>query len=154
MRFFKKKKVIEREEGKPLLFRWTIFECRFFSIKIHKLVGSDHSCQHDHPWSFITFLLKGGYVEYTPADGQQKYLGMEHLAYDWSTDKVKLVPEVSRVISRFSLLYRPAYYTHRLEIHQPVTTLVITFKKVRIWGFFTQKGWVKWFDYDRKNSCE
>jgi len=154
MRFFKPKRIIEREKGQTLLERWNIFECRFFSIKIHKLVGSDAACHHDHPWAFITFLLKGGYVEYTPADGQSKPEFNQHFEYNEDVKGLRLVSEKGKVYSRFSLLYRPSYYAHRLEIHQPVTTLVITFKKVRNWGFYTQKGWVHWFDYSRKNDCE
>lgn len=129
MKFFKKKKIIYREEGVPYLIRWNLFECRFFSIKIHKLCASDDACKHDHPWAFITFLMKGGYVEYSDRHG-------------------------SRLYSRFSLLYRPANYVHRLEIHQPVWTFVITFRKVRDWGFITPRGWVFWKLYRGQNSCE
>ena len=128
MKFLKPKKVIYREGNKPLLIRWNLFECRWFSLKIHKLVSSDNSCQHDHPWAFVTFLMKGGYVEYTPTG--------------------------SKIYSRFSLLYRPARYIHRLEIHQPVWTLVLTFKKERMWGFITPRGWVRWFEYEAKDICE
>jgi hypothetical protein len=128
MKFFKPKKIITRAGDVPLLIRWNLFECKFFSIKIHKLVSSDPACPHDHPWAFITFLLKGGYVEHTL--------------------------QGSKVYSRFSLLYRPAHYLHRLEIHQPVYTFVITFKKVREWGFQTPAGWVKWFRYNPTNTCE
>lgn len=129
MKFFKKKKTIYRDKETILLHRWNIFECRFFSIKIHKLVGSDLACQHDHPWAFYTFLLKGGYVEHNQKG--------------------------SKVYSRFSLLYRPARYLHRLEIHQPVWTFVITFKKERVWGFLTPRGWVKHMNYKpQSNQCE
>jgi hypothetical protein len=123
-----KKKVIQREDKKPYLVRYTLFTCRYFSIKIHNILLSDHDCLHDHPWAFITFLLGGGYVEYTPYK--------------------------SRVYGRFSLLYRPAYYIHRLEIHQPVWSLVITFKKVREWGFWTRRGFVPWYKYRATNQCE
>jgi hypothetical protein len=152
MKFFKPKKIIFREEGQALLHRWNIFECRYFSIKIHKLIGSDNACHHDHPWAFLTFLMKGGYVEYTPSDGQKFGKYTEHRHYH--EGKAQLVPEIGRVRSRFSLLYRPAYFAHRLEIHQPVWTLVITFRKVKRWGFFTQKGWVFWKEYTRQNNCE
>lgn len=128
MKFFKKHKTITRN-GQPLLIRWNLFECRYFSIKIHKLIGSDPSCQHDHPWAFLTFLMRGGYVEYNQKG--------------------------SKVYSRFSLLYRPANYLHSLQIHQPVWTFVITFKKTRQWGFLTPKGWVAWFNFkDSSNQCE
>lgn len=128
MQFLKKRKDIKRDnDGGILLMRWNVFECKFFSIKIHKLISSDPGCMHDHPWAFLTFLMRGGYVEYSKRHG-------------------------SRVYSRFSLLYRPANYTHRLEIHQPVWTFVITFKKVREWGFYTLLGWVPWFKYEENTD--
>lgn len=127
MKFFKPRKTISRG-GVPLLIRWSLFECKAFSIKIHKLISSDHSCMHDHPWAFITFLMWGGYVEHTPKG--------------------------SKVYSRWSLLYRHAKYTHRLEIHQPVWTFVITFRKCRVWGFKTPRGWINWRKFDDTNTCE
>jgi hypothetical protein len=127
MRFYKKT-TIYREDKKPYLVRRSLFSCRFFAIKIHQILLSDYDCQHDHPWAFFTFLIKGGYVEYTPTG--------------------------SKVYGPGSLLYRPADYVHRLEIHQPVWSFVITFKKVRSWGFITSKGWVFWKDYNASNSCE
>lgn len=127
MKFYKKT-IIYREDNQPYLIRHSLFSCRWFAVKVHHILISDYDCQHDHPWAFITFLVKGGYVEYTPTG--------------------------SKVHGRGSLLYRPAAYIHRLEIHQPVWSVVITFKKVREWGFFTQKGWVKWYLYSSSNSCK
>ncbi len=123
-----KKKVIKRADDVPYLIRYTIFTCRWFSLKVHNILVSDYACLHDHPWAFTTFLIKGGYVEYTPNG--------------------------SKVYGRFSFLYRPAEYIHRLEIHQPVWSIVITFKKTRQWGFFTKAGWLEWFKYVPQNTCE
>jgi len=127
MKFYKKT-IIWREDHKPYLIRRSLFSCKYFAVKLHHIRLSDYDCQHDHPWAFVTFLLKGGYVEHTPTG--------------------------SKVHGRFSLLYRPAEYIHRLEIHQPVWSLVITFRKFRDWGFITPRGWVFWRDYDPQNSCE
>lgn len=125
-----KKKYIKRD-SLDYLIRYSIpfLTCKWFAVKVHKILMSDDHCQHDHPWAFLTFLIKGGYVEHTPTR--------------------------SKVYSRFSLLFRKACYVHRLEIHQPVWTIVVTFRKTRLWGFVTPKGWVKWFDYSAtKNLCE
>ncbi|MFA6057253.1 MAG: hypothetical protein WC756_03565 [Taibaiella sp.] len=123
-----KKKIIKREDDAAYMIRYTLFTCRWFSVKIHNILLSDPSCLHDHPWAFITFLFKGGYVEHTPTG--------------------------SKVYGKGSLLYRPASYIHKLEIHQPVWSFVITFKKVRKWGFITPRGWVEWFKYKPQNNCE
>ncbi len=122
-----KKRVIYRSDNQPYLIRRSIFTCKYFAIKIHNILLSDYDCQHDHPWSFVTIILKGGYVEHTQNG--------------------------SKVYGAGSILFRPSEFLHRLEIHQPVWSLVITFKKVREWGFKTPSGWVKWFNYDSKSSC-
>ncbi len=85
---------------------------------------SDYDCHHDHPWAFISFILKGGYVEYSESHKNG-----------------------SKLYGPGSILYRKAEYSHKLEIHQPCWTFVITFKKVREWGFITRKGWVPWRRY-------
>lgn len=123
-----KKKVIRRNDNVDYLIRYSLLNCKFFSIKIHNILVSDYDCAHNHPWAFITLLLRGGYVEYTP--------------------------EGSKVYGAGSLLYRPATYIHKLEIHQPVWSFVITFKKTQPWGFFTSKGWVEWFKYTPSNTCD
>jgi hypothetical protein len=128
MKIFKRKKVIARENGFPVLIRWNLFECRYFSIKIHKICSSDYACMHDHPWAFISFIFKGGYVEHTP-DGATLY-------------------------GAPSVLYRPSRFIHRLEIYEPAWTIVVSFKKVRQWGFWTASGWIAWFKYSPSKTCE
>jgi hypothetical protein len=128
MKLYQKKTIIYREDDLPYLVRYSLFKCDLFALKVHHILISDYDCQHDHPWAFVTLLLKGGYVEYTPTG--------------------------SKVYGPLSLLYRPAEYVHRLQIHQPVWSLVITFKKVRPWGFITSKGWIFWKDYTPTNTCE
>jgi len=123
-----KKKTIYRSDNIPYLVRYSIFNCRWFAIKIHNILSSDDDCLHDHPWRFVTFLMKGSYIEHTP-DGKSKKYG------------------------RFSLLYRNLNYIHRLEIVEPVWTFVVTFKKKKKWGFFTKNGWVEWFKHSYNDGC-
>lgn len=126
-----KKSVITRlgsDDKAPYLIRLSLINTPWFSLKLHRILLSDDDCMHDHPWTFISFILKGGYVEQTPA-GKKLY-------------------------GPGSVLYRPAKFIHRLEIYQPAITLVITFKKVREWGFITPKGWIEWFRYTPSNRCE
>ncbi len=124
-----KKKIISRgPDREPYLVRYTLFTCKYFSVKVHNILLSDYQCLHDHPWAFVTFLLKGGYVEHTEKG--------------------------SKVYGRFSLLRRKAEFLHRLEVHQPVWSFVVTFRKTRMWGFKTPTKWVKWYEYTPTNTCE
>lgn len=97
-----------------------------WALMLHKMHRpDDHSCHHDHPWSFWTFVLYGGYVEQvTQPDGTVN----------------------ARRNRPGMLLFRPAEHAHR--IHRlprgHCWTLVLRFKKRRSWGFLTRAGWVGW----------
>lgn len=115
----------QRDRG-PLLIRYFLLRTRWLSIYLHHLVASDEDrALHDHPWSFLTFLLTGGYYEYTE-DGRF-----------WRR--------------QFSALYRPAEWAHRLELTRPVWTLVFRWSRRREWGFWQPLvGWVQWQIYGKE----
>jgi hypothetical protein len=130
-----KKKIIYRENHEPYLIRYSLFACPWFAVKIHKILRSDDNCLHDHPWKFLTILLWGSYIEHS----DQAIAGV-----------------VVRIVKQYkagNILYRHLHYIHRLEIDKPVTSLVITFKKRKKWGFFTPEGWVEWFKYRPTGGC-
>lgn len=113
----------------PLLTRYYLIGSMTskYAIYLHHLHRSDHKIMHDHPWPFISIILKGEYVEHTPI-GFRKY-------------------------KRFSILKRSANWIHRLEMDKPCWTLVIRFKKEKTWGFFTDKGFINWKDYKYEGPC-
>ena len=79
----------------PLLTRYYLLDTGPIAIYLHHLRASDEDrALHDHPWSFITVLLSSGYFEWTPS---VQYLG-----------------SVKTWRRRFSVLYRPATWAHRL----------------------------------------
>ena len=50
----------------PYLIRWTFLFFNF-SIRIHHWIGSDDKrFFHDHPWDFISVVIKGSYTNVTP----------------------------------------------------------------------------------------
>ena len=54
-----------REEC-PYMRRWVI-DLYFFSIRLHHWMASDDQRHyHDHPWDFISLILKGGYMDVNP----------------------------------------------------------------------------------------
>ena len=62
--------ITERGSDVPYLVRYYIFlkdRKRFpFNITLHKVLKSDEPTLHDHPWSYATLILKGGYWEFIP----------------------------------------------------------------------------------------
>lgn len=130
-----RKRNITREDSSIYMTRWYIFDCKFFGIKLHKIVMSDYDCCHDHPWDFISIILKGGYVEHTEI-------------------KSTLIEKESRIYHPGSILFRKAEHRHKLEIHQPCWTLVLTLKRRRKWGFWTSKGWIHWKNFVSTQNCD
>lgn len=117
----------------PYLIRYTLFTCKFFSIKIHKALISDPEEPHDHPWNYLSFILRGGYWEERKqaipresADQTDKY---------WNTHLKWYKPG--------SILYRKGDQLHKLIIPENsyCISLIFTFKKWRKWGYLKNNRW-------------
>ena len=92
---------------------WLIQKCGI-AIRIHEILSSDADrVFHDHPWDFVTVLLKGSYWENMP---HGRFLRRQN-----------------------SILYRKTTDRHSLELiaNQKVTTMFVTFKYKQKWGFWT-----------------
>lgn len=113
----------------PYLTRYTLFQAKSFQVCLHIFHRSDSPELHDHPWPFVSFLLWRGYAEETIKGKSRKWPGM--------------------------VLIRPPEWTHRVELidEKPAITLVIMGKRVREWGFITQRGWQLWRDYFLERGC-
>ncbi len=123
----------DRIDEEPYLERYYLFlkdRKNFpFNIFLHKFLKSDPDDLHDHPWSYRTLIIYGGYWEYTE---QGKF---------WR--------------GPFSYRYSSAETFHRIELdaEKPYCwTLFIPGKRVRNWGFKTKDGWIENNKYleDRK----
>ena len=150
-----KKRVIERDKGVPYLMRWNLLglgkDSSLFSIKVHKIIRSDDECLHDHPWAFVSIILKGGYEEFRFIDQDENISKLSNAK--WEPKMMRWV--TGKIYKPGQILYRKAEYAHRLVVlpDTPCWTLVFTFKKFRNWGFFTNKGW-KWYrHYNKHTDC-
>ncbi len=147
------KKIIEREPGIPYLYRWNLLgigkDSKYFSIKVHKIVKSDEECLHDHPWPFMSIILKGGYKETTKWTPE---------VYNWRGDYFchkNGCYTVHKYFKAGDVLKRPAHWFHQLELidNKPCWTLVLTFKKIKSWGFLTKNGFINWRNYNQNEHC-
>src|SRR5688572_1995771 len=117
-----RKKIITRDNGDPYLIRYYLLKTKYIRIVLHRILLSDDDCLHDHPWNFISLILKGGYFEkFEDVNGNIKY--------KW--------------YGVFSLLFRKAEWKHSLRLApgKRALTLVLMFKYKREWGFWTKNGW-------------
>lgn len=106
----------------PYVIRWR-FETPWFSVRLHHwLAPDDDRAKHDHPWSFTTFVLKGGYTDSSP-DGD------EHLRAP-------------------AIRHRAATHQHTV-FPDPggCWTIIVTGPKVRNWGFWVKGKFVKMNKY-------
>lgn len=97
----------------PYAYRWTL-NLWLFAFRVHKWLRSDDKRHmHDHPWHFMTVVLRGGYTD---------------------------VSESGRdVLTRGSIRFRRATHRHYAEVpKEGALTFLITTMPVRKWGF-----WVK-----------
>lgn len=92
------------------------------SARIHHILRSDDArAFHDHPWSYISVILRGGYTEVTPVyDKSGLYKG-----------------EKRRWFSPGRILFRKYNSWHRLELDEgkDAWTLFISFSYRQKWGF-------------------
>ncbi|OMC55404.1 hypothetical protein A5747_13505 [Mycobacterium sp. IS-836] len=134
------------EADDPYLLRWFVLpHNRLLKIYLHKFLRSDEDrALHDHPWWFFSWILKGEYLEHVPVDDPAAPSGVTGLRWR----------------SRWSIAYRSADWTHRIQLlpdvagrEKPVWTLIITGPKLREWGFWCPKGWVHWRYFTHHNGC-
>lgn len=117
--------------GCPYVIRWRI-ETPIGSVRLHHWLGPDDDrAFHDHPWWFLTFVLRGGYIDVSPE-------GDDHL----------YAPAVR---------FRRAHHRHTVVPEcEGAWTLVITGPKVRRWGFWLNGKFIranKWFLTQGHHPC-
>lgn len=118
--------------GRPFLDRWGL-DLGPVGSYVHNLAGADPGLDlHDHPWPFVTLILRGGYEE-----------EVADIREPWMTRR--------RSWGRFSIHAMPFTVCHRITRVQPGTwTLVLRGRKSRTWGFYLidEARWTPWDLYD------
>ena len=155
------KQIIARESGEPYLIRYSLPRMFWGLVRfnLHHILLSDYDCMHDHPWSFISIILKGGYFERTPKHKKtfKAILKMKLNLPNIRGGREEWISIQKKWYRPLSVLYRPAEWAHALELPpgKDCWTLVIMFKRRREWGFWSRAmGWIKWSDYKPTQKCE
>ena len=125
----RKRVIYDRDGETPYMIRYHLFfreksehlenNVRLpFNAYLHKIVLSDEPILHDHPWSWGTFIISGGYWEHTPE------------GTFWRA------PGTMRTRSSTDLHWL------ELEDDKPCWTLFWHGRRRRTWGFQTDNGWM------------
>lgn len=131
---------IPDKKGGYYLRRLRVVETPWFGVYLHEMRGPDPGRDlHDHPWEFVSVILKGGYTELVPAQQpKDSHAGLASFAKRWDTWKVG------------SVHYMRATDQHTIEqlLGVPTYTLVLRGRRKRTWGFHTKDGFVPWNEYE------
>lgn len=130
----------DRKTGQDYMHRYYLFlkdrKWFPFNVVLHKVVKSDDPIFHDHPWPYMTVVLKGGYYEHTPL----------------FNDKGQKFAEFCRWRGPGSVIIRKANEYHWLELddNRPTTTLFFMGPQQRDWGFLINKTKTKqqWIQHE------
>lgn len=154
-KFFGKIDIMKEVGGVPVVYlrRWYLFrmprlwarteegrKVGVFSVRLHHIMQPDTDrWPHDHPWPFVSFILRGGYQERWDTAGHPH-------------------PRFARHVRRVSTHSR--HDLHLIDtfdrgpgLKGGVWTLIFTGKEKKKagsdkgWGFCTPDGWVAWNRY-------
>lgn len=122
---------------------WLTPRNRVLNVYLHHFTrGDDDRALHDHPWPFLSLMLRGEYLALT-ANGVSPtaYARMPPAERESNTRR-------SHRLAGSLGVYR-ARHSHRVELIDGRTcwTLVITGPKIREWGFWCPRGWRHWREF-------
>lgn len=115
----------------PYMVRYRIIDTPWFGVYLHHILRSDVDRHlHDHPFSFVSAMLWGGYTEV-----------LSRYVFD--------LPGHARRLARRapSICFRNAEDAHHLVLERPCWTLVLRGPRRRQWGFWTAVGWKSATEY-------
>lgn len=129
--------VLRRADGVAYLDRIRLIQTPWFAIYVHRFDAPDPGIDlHDHPWSFLTMVVKGGYTE-RRADTRRPDQW-------WREDRRPFIPRIMRLGE-----------CHTIEAVAPGSrSIVITGRRCRKWGFYVPAGWIRHEDYNGLNRRE
>jgi hypothetical protein len=124
--------------------RWAAEVPWLGGVRLHYIAGPDPGpYPHDHPFDFVSFVLRGWYVEENQDHWRFHVLRLFGRCGVW-LDACFL--ERRRWLS---VAARYAEHTHRIVEVAPggCWTLVVSGRRRRTWGYVTAHGWIDFLTY-------
>lgn len=136
---------LHHADGTLYMERYWLLQTRWANARVHCIHTADlDRHMHDHPWSFISVVLRGFYLEHRPREIEPIFFkdGAE-----WRTGLFRRVG---------SFAFRRATDRHRITTVScgGVWTLFITFPKRQWWGFYTPSGKIHWKNYESVHNTQ
>lgn len=115
------------------LIRWRLIQTPWFGIMLHRFEGPDpRRTLHDHPWPFVSIVLRGGYIERR-------------------LDPVTMTVDETRLVRRANVARTGAAHAIVRLLRCPTWTLVFTGARRRTWGYWEPldgESW-SWTEFDK-----
>lgn len=126
------------------LRRWIIARTPLFQVMLHKIVRPDADADmHDHPWSFRSLILKGGYLEQVLTTTRKSIQVFPGVHFQWARAGQLVGHNSEGGFHRIAALLDG----------KPAWTLVFTGPKKKSWSFLVDGVEVPWREYlTRKNQ--
>lgn len=130
-------------DGSLYMRRYALFESKWLSARVHHIVREDRDRHmHDHPWTFFSVVLRGGYLERRPVTLERCFNGGETETYHTAYRKAG------------SVAIRLPTDRHQISKVEPDTWSLFVYGRLRQWwGFYTPEGKVHWKDYCDKTGA-
>lgn len=132
------RKKLTRKDGRVYLNRWGIEWKRFGGIFLHKMEAPDPGeDMHDHPWTFWSLILRGGYREDVAHAGSIHWNDVRHKwlsIHRMRKSQCHQIMALNKTTSWSLVVHGPIRHD-RDHLDSP-------------WGFFTPRGWVDSHTYD------
>lgn len=138
------------------------------AVRVHCIHTADlDRALHDHPWTFLSVVLRGWYVENRPSTPNNAVFEEVAVPIELPIYRSLPIEAIYRIVNppvtmvmqepvdeaqrrAGSIAVRRFYHRHRIIAVSPggVWTLFVTFRKRQSWGFFTPQGKVWWWAYE------
>lgn len=147
---------LRRRDGRIYLDRWGLQHPRIGAVFLHRMDAPDPGIDlHDHPWSFVSIVLWGGYVEQRADTRQACHIAA--IAEGLSATRGGQHPRGELVARRpLSVRVMRLDECHTItELRRRVSwTLVLAGPVRRNWGFYLPAGYMSEPEYDRTIRAE
>lgn len=143
---------LRRADGRIFLDRWGVAHDRIGGVLLHRMSAPDPGIDlHDHPWSFVSIVLWGGYVEHRALVREAPALAT--IAEAWPDTCTRGVENVRRAGSLQMTRLDEAHTVSRL-LRRHSWSLVLRGPRRRGWGFYLPTGYMDEHTYDRTIRAE
>ena len=131
-----------KEEGRPYLVRYFLLTSKYFCVYIHQFISSDLAEYHDHPFDFVSYIIRGHYSE-------------KSLCPQKGSITIKQIKQGSwnfRSKNHAHIVSTPGPTLCLEDKNKATTTLVFRGPYRQNWGFWVQEyntGPYKWVYFER-----